>query len=740
MAWQTIKTVGISMVLLIPTLHGMQELKTNVESLPVYLRHRGYTKLHIAAYYGHLEKITQLIASNVVVDARSVNRSTPLHLAAERGHVGAVEALIAELKRINSYACPLAHQATDIPSIVDIQDAAGATPLAYAAANGHTDVVRCLIAKGARIGVADRQGYLPFHKAAQNGDLEALKILLPDGAGENHAFCEKALHCAVKSGKTDVLAYVMNITKGRHDPEGGYQIVGGSMHATPLLLAAALGYPSLMEYYLAQEGSRIDDRDRDGASALHYAARYGQGEATQFLLERNPELINIRKKGHRKCLGVWKRLDKLPGGTALHEAAAGGHSEVVKLLLQHNAEIDAKLAYGSETPLHLAAEEGHTQVLGLLIDAGASLTATDIYGFQPLHLAARAGQKGCVEALLRNKADIEAKDSSNRTPLLRAAGSGHLETIKCLLQHGADIKCESDRCLLQHGADIKCESDHFGNALSCAISCNKEAATNYLFHHPEVELMSCIFHAARSGNYKAMELFIKKGASLDTQLDDGRTVLHCAVEAVNNDGFGMYGTVRLLIRAGADMLRRDDAGNTPLYSCKGRSNLLETKTYFENRRVYLSGSIPPGDTIDSVFLVAADFLDIPVLEALKDQLGDRLMQWRKDGKNLLMVALTATDFDGVNWLLDQKICDITDVDGENHDVLWLAIKNKSLEINARKLAVVNRLLEGGARVTEDHLLEAASSGHETVNEVLMRLLVTYRYSQRHENERLSLFR
>ena len=49
--------------------------------------------------------------------------------------------------------------------------------------------------------------------------------------------------------------------------------------------------------------------------------------------------------------------------------------------------------------------------------------------------------------------------------------------------------------------------------------------------------------------------------------------------------------------------------------------LPAAKTYFQNRSLYLSGQLRPEDNLDSVFSVAADFLDIPVLEALKDQLG-----------------------------------------------------------------------------------------------------------------------
>ena len=139
---------------------------------------------------------------------------------------------------------------------------------------------------------------------------------------------------------------------------------------------------------------------------------------------------------------------------------------------------------------------------------------------------------------------------------------------------------------------------------------------HYLFHHPEMELTSCcnglpgkvpiICYAAKVGNYTAVVFSIKKGASLHDQLSDGRTILHCAVEAVNHHGVEKYGIVRLLLRAGADMLHRDTHGNTPLSTLPlspGQSPLAQA--YFENRSLYLSGHISETDTIDSVVEIAA---------------------------------------------------------------------------------------------------------------------------------------
>ncbi len=719
MNWQTINAIGIN-ILLIPALHGMQELKITVESLPVEIRNRGYTPLHLAAYFGHIEKIAQLIATNADVCASSVNGSTPLHLAAERGNVGAVEALITEFKKMS-----LVNQTTDTPSIVDIENTEGASPLACAAANGHIDCLTCLIDHGASIWVEDNRGRFPFHRAARNGHLDAMKILLPDDhCVLSESFWLKANRDAVESGKIEVLDYVRQRMPGG---TRGYQIDSGIENVTPLLgIAASFGHVSLMQWYLAQAGSDISERDEQGDTALHYAARYGQAEAAEFLLQRDPTLID-REGGQVR---IW-----LSGCTALHEAAAAGHSNVIEVLLRHNAKIDARTTSGA-TSLHLSAKKGHTKAVELLLRAGASPEAAMANGRTPLHEAAQNGQRGCVEALLQHNAPIEATDSTNCTPLLCAIEGGHLAVIKCLLSHGANIK----------------HCSRIGNGLIHAFKGterNKLDVIHYLLHNTEIDLrcfsgnflsiVPVLFDAVYRRKSKIVRLLITEGSALDTQLEDGRTILHCAAF---DKGRKTNGMVKLLVRAGANMLSPDNTGDTPLSKLRSKPTQLPLDQnhfhYFQNRSLYLSGRLAAGDTLDAVSCIAAEFLDIPVLEAFRDQLGDRLMKWRKNGKNLLMVAITIDDFDGIKWLLDQKICNITDFDAENHDALWLAVSNTS---DSARLAVVNMLLADGATVTEEHLLQAAKSWNEnSVNEVLMRLVTIYRYSQRPQEERQNLFK
>ena len=376
-----IKALLLSVALIVPTLHGMLEVTTTCEELPVQLRHRGYTPLHIAAYFGNREQVVSLIADGACVYARSVSGHTPLHIAAQQGHVSVVEALITELKKIKSFDCPLANHEIAIHSLVDIRDNSDVTPLACAASNGHIDVIRCLIAHGANICLGDKRRYLPFHRATQIGHLEAMEILQPKDESSNDQHLQvlhRAIPCAIESGKPEALASIKHMIEERR---GSGTEIGTKWYNwynyrgfTPFLDAAASGHVSMMHWSLEHDDARIDERDSDGNCALHFAARYGHTAAVEFLLERNAELVK-KKNGTRFR----------PGGTALHDAAAGGHPEVIKILIRNKADVDAQDSMGW-TPLHRAAYYGRTKALQELISFGASPSIADergVHSFTP---------------------------------------------------------------------------------------------------------------------------------------------------------------------------------------------------------------------------------------------------------------------------------------------------------------------------------------------------------------------
>ena len=97
--------------------------------------------------------------------------ATDLHFAAQAGDVSEVKRLVAAGADVN------------------IQDENGNTPLKYASAEPHPEVLSTLISLGATPHLADRRGFTPIHCVAGHGfyeeSIEMAEILIKAGADVN---------------------------------------------------------------------------------------------------------------------------------------------------------------------------------------------------------------------------------------------------------------------------------------------------------------------------------------------------------------------------------------------------------------------------------------------------------------------------------------------------------------------------------------------------------------------------
>jgi len=155
------------------------------------------------------------------------------------------------------------------------------------------------------------------------------------------------------------------------------------------------------------------------------ACIYGERDALEILLERDPEALNAVDPTHRAGL--------------LHWASKRGDTGTIALLLSRGAQVDAVDAEGF-VPLHYASESGRRAAAHLLLTSGAQV---NIPGgdsqVTPLILAAGSGHAHCVELFLVSSADIEARDVMGRTALIAAATGGHAGVVRALLKAGADV-------------------------------------------------------------------------------------------------------------------------------------------------------------------------------------------------------------------------------------------------------------------------------------------------------------
>ncbi|MCP5155981.1 MAG: ankyrin repeat domain-containing protein [Ectothiorhodospiraceae bacterium] len=153
----------------------------------------------------------------------------------------------------------------------------------------------------------------------------------------------------------------------------------------------------------------VDERDANGATALHWAAFHGDRPLAEKLL----------------ALGASVRVRVPNGNTPLHHAAYGGHADVAALLLDHGAPIDARADDGS-TPLHWAARNGHASVVALLLRRGANASLRNAAGDSAADLALRASHDAALR-LLETGGSVAllptTPPSAESTPIEKASGS-----------------------------------------------------------------------------------------------------------------------------------------------------------------------------------------------------------------------------------------------------------------------------------------------------------------------------
>lgn len=195
--------------------------------------------------------------------------------------------------------------------------------------------------------------------------------------------------------------------------------ISTSLLATPVsagvyedILAAAENNRTEEVISLLRRGVDVNTTDRDGSSLLLIAARTGNVELTEFLLNNRASVRKPNRygdtplhlavsQGHslvvQKLIVQGAELNP-PGWTPLHYAVFGNHLEIARMLLKHGAELEPRAPNG-RTALLLSVQLGRTEIAKLLLSAGADRKAKDYDGMDALDIARKMDFSDVVEAL-----------------------------------------------------------------------------------------------------------------------------------------------------------------------------------------------------------------------------------------------------------------------------------------------------------------------------------------------------
>ncbi|KAK1757346.1 ankyrin repeat-containing domain protein [Echria macrotheca] len=455
--------------------------------------------------------------------------SSLLHIAIEGRHQDMVQFLIDE-------KCD-----------IEVKDEFGNTPLAHASWEGCPDIIKKLLAAGAKPGGSDdpeseeagAAGIKPIHRAVANAKPKAVRALLEGGAA------------------TDV---------GVDELENSIE---DTLNAKPLIMAAANGYAECVSALL-DHGADLK-AVLGGRTALWHAATRGHVDVCRLLLEKGADPNETPEEWDNIMVAVigaedltteeireivelllkhGARVDEQPANKTYRSNAicrAAGYwrlKELVEFLLDKGAPVDLGVGV-SQTPLWVASYERNEEVVKLLLDKGADVTITSDWGWAPLHAAYDA--VNIVKILLAHGADINQMSDTGTLAYI-AAKFNQVETLKALLEHGTKPDFEKP---LTYKPDLNLEEYEDGMTPLC-IAC-------------------------KNGHVDVMRLLLENGANPKHQTKDGSFPLEFCLDTIADDPGPVMET---LLEFRPDLTQSDNAGNTVLHNIGPKTPLSAVKMLY----------------------------------------------------------------------------------------------------------------------------------------------------------------
>ncbi|CAI4231972.1 unnamed protein product [Auanema sp. JU1783] len=391
----------------------------------------GCTALHHAAYYGHCQLVDLFLQNGADVTIGDKKGRTAAHWAAIGAKTQVFNLLLKAGIDIN----------------VDTYDKQ--TPLHYAAMSSSMEMVGVISAHvDTLINAVDNKGYTAVHYAAADGGLDMIKELVAAGAKLDIPADDGTtpLHVAVKYADRSITNYIitnLSVKRINDITKNG---------ATALHLAClSEDYKKAMK--LLSVGARVDAKCWDGSTPLHYACLNNQYILINAFLQAGCD-INAKMTN---------------GITPLHVAAMHCSVEAIDLLINLGAKIDMKDENGI-TPLMLASKDPEsTAAARILLDNGAEVNTRSRKGWTALHFAILNSSREMIGCLLEGGADIAAGENKNRTPLhfavLGQRDDSNVVIAKALCEFKPDLYMtfDSSRLLPVHYAAA------FGNSDCCIL-------------------------------------------------------------------------------------------------------------------------------------------------------------------------------------------------------------------------------------------------------------------------------
>ncbi|ACE05769.1 hypothetical protein Aasi_0340 [Candidatus Amoebophilus asiaticus 5a2] len=557
--------------------------------------------------------------------------------------------------------------------------------LLEATKNGYTNKICELLNAGADISFRDQWGWSPLHYSVFKGYLEVTKLLLEQGADINARDQRGVTPFYLATSNCSIEMINLLCELRGEEPKLNEKDINGK---TALHYAAIEGYTNIVQL-LIKHGYNINSKDENGKTPLYWSIKYNHNDIACLLINNLKELE----------LKSELEIEDEDGCTLLYRAIKLINKDVFELLRDKGANINTRDKEGL-TPLHWIAGRGNLEMLTLLLNAsGIDINAKDKYGYTPLHRALSRNLIDVVILLIKSGANINTRDKEGLTPLHCAVHKGYIEIVKLLLKHGAAVYDSfRDGYTPLHLASQGGHTDIVGLLLN-KIGIDVDPKDQYG--------QTPLHMAAEQRHADIVKLLLSLGAYIDIQDNDGYTPLHLACEN------GYLEVVRYLVEEGAYIDIQDNDGYTPLHwACK--NGYLEVVKYLLEKG---AGIHAKNKNEETPFHWACNKGHLEVVEYLLEK-GADIHAKNKNEETPFHWAFENDYVEVVKYLLE-KGADIHAKNKNEETSLHWACKNGHLE-------VVKYLIKKGADIhaknknEETSLHWACKNGHLEVVKYLIK--------------------
>ena len=454
---------------------------------------------------------------------------------------------------------------------VNAVKADGTTALHWAALRDDLTIAKLLLKAGADPDPANDYGATPLWLACTNRSIDMINLILDAGADPNAALWtgETPLMNCARTGATNGVAALISA-------EAYVDAAESNFDQTALMWAAAGGHADITRI-LIDNRADITAKTKATADKLPHSCsnctwKPSPGGFTPLLFAaRSGDVATVRLFMEA---GADPNEGTIEYGNSLVIASSGGHFDLALFLLQMGADPNSVDDTGL-TALHHAAGEGLSLLDGVIYDP--------VYRIQPknsLELAKALLEAGTNVNAQIQKNHLRGPDGTpfgmaGATPLLLAVTSADIEMMKLLYEFGADpgINTNAGITPLMAAAQVACTGtcayQNGGNvANKDAIARASNTVKVIIEMGVDVNATSkagktAMHIAAFTGSDPVIEFLANHGAEINIRDANGETPWTMASGMALRIGQrGLYGdhksTAALLLELGADILTMQD--------------------------------------------------------------------------------------------------------------------------------------------------------------------------------------